>query len=146
MNVQGFTPLPALLGGALLGLSASWLLAANGRVAGISGIVAGALPGSGGAPRAWRGAFLAGLVLMAAALAALSPALFATPEGRPWWLLGLSGLLTGFGTRLGGGCTSGHGVCGLSRRSPRSLAATGTFMALGFLTVYLARHVLGGAS
>jgi uncharacterized membrane protein YedE/YeeE len=145
MNIQGFTPGPALLGGALIGLSASLLHLANGRAAGISGIVAG-MVSPGASDRAWRGAFVLGLVAVALALAARSPALYHTPEGRPWWLLPLAGLLTGVGTRMSGGCTSGHGVCGLSRRSPRSLAATGTFMALGFATVYLVRHVLGWTS
>ncbi|UTH75813.1 YeeE/YedE family protein [Chromobacterium sp. IIBBL 290-4] len=135
-----FTPWPSLAGGALIGLSAAGLILLNGRVAGISGIV-GSLLRPGG-DRGWRLAFVAGLLL--------SPWLYrlwaAPPEitinGQPW-LLVAAGLLVGFGSRLGSGCTSGHGVCGLARLSPRSLAATLTFMAAGFAAVWLTRHFWG---
>lgn len=143
MLIQNFTPLTSLLGGALIGLSASLLLLFQGRVAGISGILGGVLnptPGDVG----WRAAFLAGLASTGAALGLLFPAAV-TPSPRSLLQLAAAGLLVGFGVRLGNGCTSGHGVCGLARQSPRSLAATLTFMATAFVTVFLSRHVLGGA-
>jgi uncharacterized membrane protein YedE/YeeE len=132
----------ALAGGALVGLSASLLLAANGTVAGISSIVGGLVrptPGS----FTWRIAFLAGLLSGAALLAWRLPAAIAPrPSALPLAWVGLAGLLVGFGTQLGGGCTSGHGVCGLSRFSPRSLAAVLTFMATGALATFAVRHVV----
>lgn len=135
-----FTPWTSLIGGLLLGLSAALFILLNGRVLGISGIVGGLL-----APRAgdtgWRLAFLSGLMA-----APLAYALIATPVvpriDAGWGLLVLAGLLVGMGTRYGSGCTSGHGVCGLSRLSPRSLVATLSFMGAGFLVVYLVRHLL----
>lgn len=135
-----FTPWSALAGGALIGLAASLLILLNGRVAGISGILGGLLRP---APRdmAWRVAFLIGLVA--------APWLYATFGKLPTvrvdaseGVLIAAGLLVGLGTRYGSGCTSGHGVCGLSRLSARSLAATLTFMAAGFVTVYVARHLI----
>jgi uncharacterized membrane protein YedE/YeeE len=134
-----------LVGGAIIGLSASLLLLCNGKVAGISGIFGGLLfrrPGD----TAWRAAFVAGLLLGGLALAALHPGAF--PPGGGGGSLGLAaaaGLLVGYGARLGNGCTSGHGVCGLSRLSVRSLAATMTFMTTAVITVYLVRHALGAA-
>lgn len=128
--------LQATLGGVLIGL-ASWLLLASlGRVAGISGIVAGALSPQPG-ERAWRWAFLAGLVGVGALLTRGTPEL----PSPSWDVLVVAGLLVGVGTVLGSGCTSGHGVCGLGRRSPRSLVATLVFMACGFATVFVARYV-----
>lgn len=137
-----FTPISALLGGLLIGLAAASFVLLNGRIAGISGVLGGLLQ-----PRAgdigWRAAFVAGLLL--------APLLY-------WLLLGplpvphieagtgtlvAAGLLVGVGTRYGSGCTSGHGVCGLSRLSPRSLAATLAFMSAGFATVFVLRHLLG---
>ena len=136
-----FTPWRALAGGGLIGLAAAWLILLNGRVAGISGMVGQLL--SPGGDKSWRLAFVAGLLL--------SPwlyRLFAAPptlaSGGQAWLLIAAGLLVGFGSRLGSGCTSGHGVCGLARLSPRSLAATLTFMAAGFAVVWLMRHAGGG--
>lgn len=130
--------LQAALGGLIIGL-ASWLLLASlGQVAGISGIAASLLPSdqAGAAvERLWRVAFLAGLVIAGGAMALALPAP-ALPM-RPWPVLAAGGLLVGFGTVLGSGCTSGHGVCGLGRRSPRSLAATLCFMAAGFATASL---------
>ena len=130
-----------LLGGLTLGLGALWLLYSLGRVAGISGIAWGALAGP---DRDWRWRFLAGLLgggIVTHWLFKLPlPAESATSVG----LLISSGLLVGFGTRFGGGCTSGHGVCGIGRRSPRSMIATLLFMVSGMLTVYVIRHVLGG--
>ena len=143
MNIDWlhFTPYTALLGGALIGAAAALLLLANGRIAGISGIVGGLLAPVKG-DSAWRVAFVAGMLG-----APLLYALFARlPEVRidaGHGALVLAGLLVGVGTRYGSGCTSGHGVCGISRLSPRSLVATGVFMAAGFATVYVLRHLAG---
>lgn len=142
-----FTPLPSLIGGLLIGLSVSLLFLGSGRVAGISGVLGGLL-GSAPGERSWRALFLAGLLAGGLAMRFLAPASFfgvAMSGHRSVLLLVAGGLLVGFGTRLGGGCTSGHGVCGLSRLSTRSLAATLTFMATGALTVYVARHLVGAA-
>ena len=141
MNIASWLPHPflqAAVGGVLIGL-ASWLLLASlGRVAGISGIAAGALVQPLGAPageRLWRWAVVAGLVVAGGVAAALlnTP----TIATRPWPLLVVAGLLVGFGTVLGSGCTSGHGVCGLGRRSVRSLVATLCFMSAGAVTVWV---------
>ncbi len=132
-----------LLGGALIGLSASLLLLANGRVAGISGVVGSLLAPVRG-DIAWRALFLGGLLTGGLLLVWLRPVSFSAPAPLSAGGVGLlvaSGLLVGFGSRLGNGCTSGHGVCGISRGSVRSIAATVTFMATGALTVFLARHV-----
>ena len=137
-----FTPLSALFGGLLIGLSAAVLLLCNGRIAGISGIVGGLLQRYKAGDFAWRVAFVLGLVL-----APVLYRLFAElPESRidaSWVMLVVAGVLVGFGSRLGSGCTSGHGVCGVSRLSPRSLVATATFMTTGFVAVYVVRHLLG---
>lgn len=137
-----FTPWASLAGGLVIGLAAAMLVLFNGRIAGISGILGGLLRPSPGEV-AWRAAFVAGLIVapLAWALFAALPAIH-VEAGTP--TLVIAGLLVGFGTRLGSGCTSGHGVCGLSRFSPRSLAATLTFMAAGFAVVFVVRHVLGG--
>ena len=128
-----------LLGGLTIGIAAAILLLGNGRIAGISGILGGVL---GGQNLAEGAAFLAGLTGMGALYALIAGAPAITVTGAlPLLLAG--GLLVGFGTRLGSGCTSGHGVCGLSRLSPRSLVATGTFMAVAAATVFAARHLLG---
>jgi uncharacterized membrane protein YedE/YeeE len=136
-----FTWLSALAGGALIGLGAALLLLAHGRIAGISGIVAGAL-GVGDGERSWRLLFLAGFVAGGIVAARVAPHAFAAPRGASATLLIVAGLLVGFGTRLGSGCTSGHGVCGIGRLSWRSLVATATFMATGAATVLVVRHVL----
>jgi uncharacterized membrane protein YedE/YeeE len=129
-----FTPWASLAGGLLVGVAAAMLILFNGRIAGISGIVGGLLrPVRGDV--GWRAAFVAGLV--AAPLAWLAVA------AAPRLHVAAAGLLVGVGTRLGSGCTSGHGVCGISRGSLRSLAATATFMAAGFAVVFVVRHVLG---
>jgi uncharacterized membrane protein YedE/YeeE len=135
-----FTPLSALAGGALIGLSASILLAGNGRVAGISGIVGGLFD----APdRDWRGAFIGGLFVGGLIVAFVARnAMIPTISGPGVLATIISGLLVGAGTQLGNGCTSGHGVCGISRFSKRSIVATCTFMAAAFVTTFLARHVL----
>jgi hypothetical protein len=135
-----FTPIAALIGGALIGLAATLLLLGIGRIAGVSGIVNNAVEQRDG--RGWRVAFLLGLVLGAGAWFVFGAA--AAPRtGFPWPWLVAAGLLVGFGTRLGSGCTSGHGICGLSRMSKRSLAATLAFMGLGIATVYVLRHATG---
>lgn len=136
-----FTPWASLAGGALIGLAATLFILLNGRIAGISGVIGGLLrPARGDV--LWRVSFIAGLVI--------APVLFQTAFGLPDIEIEASnltliaaGLLVGVGTRYGSGCTSGHGVCGLSRRSPRSLVATAAFMASGFLTVFIVRHLMG---
>jgi uncharacterized membrane protein YedE/YeeE len=139
---MSFAPWPALAGGALIGLSASTLLVLDGRVAGISGIVGGLFkPGRGDA--SWRLAFLAGLLVAGVVLSLLLPSTVAPRQAGVQGVgLVVAGLLVGFGTQLGGGCTSGHGVCGLSRWSSRSLVAVATFIATGAVAVFLVRHVL----
>lgn len=136
-----FTPWVSLAGGLMIGLATALFLLFNGRIAGISGIVGGLLnPARGDV--AWRIAFVAGLVI--------SPLVFALAVPLPqvqieasYPVLVIAGLLVGIGTRYGSGCTSGHGVCGLSRRSPRSLVATVAFMFAGFVTMYIVRHLIG---
>lgn len=145
MDWENFTPLPALLGGLLIGTATSLMLAASGRIAGISGIVGQLL-----VPRvgdvAWRGVFIAGLLAGGFLLRLLAPASFPEVATRPLGWVVVAGLVVGFGTRLGSGCTSGHGVCGNSRLSPRSAVSTVTFIATGALTVLLWRAVTGGTA
>ncbi|MBB3060735.1 YeeE/YedE family protein [Microbulbifer rhizosphaerae] len=138
---SAFTPLSALAGGALIGLASALLLSLNGRIAGISGIVGGLFARTAG-ETGWRLAFILGL-LAAPALWALFTALPPIRIEAGYPVLIAAGLLVGVGTRYGAGCTSGHGVCGLSRLSPRSLVATLAFMGGGFATVYVVRHLLG---
>jgi uncharacterized membrane protein YedE/YeeE len=135
-----FTPWASLIGGIAIGLAAAVLVLVSGRIAGISGILGGLLAPSRG-DIAWRIAFIAGL-LFAPAVYRLSDRLPTPTIEAGYPLLLLAGLLVGMGTRYGSGCTSGHGVCGLSRLSPRSLAATVAFMLAGFATVFVMRHVL----
>ena len=144
MTVTEFTPLASSLGGALIGVAAVMLMALNGRIAGISGIVGRLLPPYAGADPLGAACIVLGLIA--------SPLLYQAATGAPvvqtvsdqGGLMAVAGLLVGFGTATGGGCTSGHGVCGIARLSPRSVLATVTFMATGFATVYLMRHVIGG--
>ncbi len=136
-----FTPLAALTGGVLIGIAAAMFALLNGRVAGISGVLGGLLRPAKG-DRAWRIAFVLGLV-GAPALYLLAAALPKPQIDAGYGALILAGLLVGIGTRYGSGCTSGHGVCGLSRLSPRSLVATAAFMGAGFVTVFITRHLLG---
>ena len=136
-----FTPVTALLGGALIGLAATVLYVGNGRIAGISGILNHALERRD--ERGWRIAFLAGLIAAAAAWFAFSGDVARSGFPLPWLIA--AGLLVGFGTRLGNGCTSGHGICGLARFSKRSLIAVLVFMGCGIATTTLARHVFGAA-
>jgi uncharacterized protein len=135
-----FTPVSALAGGLLIGLSAAWLILVDGRVLGAAGVLGGLLPPRAG-DWAWRVALIAGLI---AAPALAQPFLRATPPqiDADVATLIVGGLLVGFGTRLGAGCTSGHRVCGVARLSPRSVAATAAFMAAGFVTVFIVRHVI----
>jgi uncharacterized membrane protein YedE/YeeE len=143
--MDNFTPLASLIGGALIGLSAVFLLLLNGRIAGISGITAGLLSFSGSTPdRSWRIAFVAGLVAAPLALTLMSgePPDISFVASTPVMIL--AGLLVGFGTVLGNGCTSGHGVCGMARLSARSIAATAVFMAAGIATTFVVRHVIAG--
>lgn len=138
-----FTWLPSLLGGLLIGLASAILMLRNRKVAGVSGILGGLLrlvPHD----RTWRIAFILGLML--------APNLYQLISTRPavaiqtsWPLLLISGVLVGYGTRLGSGCTSGHGICGLAANSPRSWAATLTFMLAGIATVYVVRHLIGNS-
>jgi uncharacterized membrane protein YedE/YeeE len=137
---NAFTPWHALMGGALVGAAAASFVLLNGRIAGISGVLGGLLrPVKGDV--AWRAAFVIGLIV-----APLIYLLFGSPPkpriDADFGALVLAGLLVGVGTRYGAGCTSGHGVCGLSRLSPRSLVATVAFMAAGFVTVFAIRHLL----
>lgn len=139
---NAFTPWSSLAGGALIGLAAALFLLLNGRIAGISGIVGGLLAPSRG-DIAWRAAFVIGMVAAPAAWL-LFTALPAARIDAGFPLLVIAGLLVGVGTRYGSGCTSGHGVCGLSRLSLRSLGATLAFMFAGFVTVFVMRHLIGG--
>lgn len=138
--MANFTPVASLLGGILIGVASVWLLAANGRIAGISGILHGLFAQPPG-DRAWRALFIAGLVIAGLAWHLLvAPAQERAGFGLGW--AAAAGLLVGFGTRVGGGCTSGHGVCGLGRFSLRSLVAVVIFMATGMASTYVMRHVL----
>jgi hypothetical protein len=137
-----FTPLSGLIGGALIGLASALLMLSAGRLAGVSGIVGGLL--SAGSDRAWRLAFIAGLIV-----AALVGPLFGTPSAARLSssnlaLYAVAGLLVGFGSRMGNGCTSGHGVCGFARISTRSIVATLVFMGVAIITVAIVRHGFGG--
>ncbi|MEP5568454.1 MAG: YeeE/YedE thiosulfate transporter family protein [Halioglobus sp.] len=131
-----------LMGGVLIGIAASLMLYLIGRIAGISGIVWGAV--SAQADNTWRWLFILGLLLGPLLYHGLSGTPVPVASDLPWWQAIIGGLLVGVGTKLGSGCTSGHGVCGLGRLSQRSLAATLTFMASGIATVYCIRHLLGG--
>ncbi len=141
--MENFTPVSALVGGALIGLSAALLLFLKGRIAGISGIVRGIIIPEQG-DFLWRLVFLAGLIAggVLYQLAGGDVAHIQAVVDKP--LIVLGGLIVGIGTTLGSGCTSGHGVCGIARMSPRSIAATLTFMATGVITVFIVRHIIGG--
>jgi uncharacterized membrane protein YedE/YeeE len=141
--MANFTPLSAAIGGALIGLSAVLLMLLTGRIAGISGIFGGLLD-LRSEDKGWRVAFLAGLVLAPVLAAAIGYAMAPPRLPASWAVIVAAGLLVGFGTRLGGGCTSGHGICGIARLSSRSVAATIVFMVTGVATVAVTRHVLGG--
>ena len=135
LDMVNFTPLASLVGGMLIGAAAWILIVFCGRIAGISGIIGGLLT-SKTRDKGWRLAFVVGLVISPLVYGLVMP-LPQVTIAAPWWLLVIAGVLVGIGTRYGSGCTSGHGVCGLSRLSRRSLAATATFMAVAFFTVWL---------
>jgi len=141
--MANFTPLSAAIGGALIGLSAALLMLLTGRVAGISGIFGGCL-----APvvsdKGWRLAFIAGLLLAPVTAMVAGYGVPAPAMPSNWWIIIGAGLLVGFGTRIGAGCTSGHGICGIARLSPRSIAATAIFMLTAIVTVAVVRHGWGG--
>jgi uncharacterized protein len=139
-----FSPLSALAGGVLIGAAATVLFWSHGKVAGISGILGGIfVPGT--LDRPFRFSFLAGLLLGGLMLLLGFPQIFASTVNLSFTRVAAAGLIVGFGTRLGNGCTSGHGVCGITRFSSRSLVATITFMATGFATVFAMRHIFGGS-
>src|SRR5712672_1293799 len=141
--MANFTPISAAVGGGLIGLSAVLLMLLTGRIAGISGIFGGLLnPAS--SDKGWRIAFIAGLVLAPLIAGLLGHRMSAPQLPENWIVIIAAGLLVGFGTRLGGGCTSGHGICGVARLSSRSIAATVIFMLTAIATVAITRHVLGG--
>jgi len=141
--MEHFTPVASLIGGMLIGLSAALLLLCDGKIAGISGIVGGLLSPTQN-DTLWRAFFVVGLLTAGFMFRFFAPQVFTIAISRSTSALVLAGLLVGFGTRLGNGCTSGHGVCGISRFSSRSLLATLTFMATGIITVYIINHLFGG--
>jgi uncharacterized membrane protein YedE/YeeE len=141
--MTAFDPFSALLGGALIGLASVLLMLLLGRIAGISGILAGCFYLSG-TDKGWRLAFLAGLVAAPLIASAAGYPILSPQMPASWIIAAAAGLLVGFGTRLGGGCTSGHGVCGVARLSPRSIAATIIFMFTAMIVVAIMRHGFGG--
>ncbi|MBX2881842.1 MAG: YeeE/YedE family protein [Granulosicoccus sp.] len=141
--MENFTPVSATLGGILIGLSAVLLMALNGRIAGISGIFSGMVFAAAG-DRLWRLLFIAGLVAGPILYRFMSSETIPFTLTSSWPMIVAGGLLVGFGTRLGSGCTSGHGVCGLSRLSIRSLVAVGLFMVSGMVTVYFLKALTAG--
>jgi uncharacterized protein len=143
MIETGFTPWASLGGGILIGLAATLLMLLHGRIMGATGILSGLVMPANGREFAWRAALLAGMVCGPAALWLLTGAMPELQVTQPLPLLVLSGVIVGVGVSYGGGCTSGHGVCGIARLSPRSIVATLTFMATTFATVYITRHLIG---
>ncbi len=139
--IENFTPLSGLIGGLLIGLAATLLLLLNGRLSGISGIVGGLLV-SKSSDAGWRLAFVAGLLVGALAYMLATGGALLLEMQAPLPVLVAAGLLVGFGTRLGSGCTSGHGICGIARLSRRSIVATSVFFVVAILTVFLTHHVL----
>lgn len=138
-----FDPMSALLGGALIGLASVLLMMFTGRIAGISGILGGCLTLAAG-DKVWRITFIAGLILAPVASGLLGYPLPTPRMPASWVMIVIAGLLVGFGARLGGGCTSGHGVCGIARLSARSIVATVIFMTSAIIVVAIVRHGLGG--
>jgi uncharacterized protein len=137
-----FTPISAAIGGALIGLAAVLLMRFNGRIAGITGIFAGLIDPADD-DRIWRATFIFGLIAAPLSAAILGWSLPSPQMPTSLTLVAIAGVLVGFGTRMGNGCTSGHGVCGIARLSPRSITATGIFMAVAVAVVALMRHVIG---
>jgi len=140
--MENFTPISSALGGALIGLAAVLLMAANGRIAGVGGIFSGIAFASSG-DRQWRVFFVLGMVAAPILYILVSGGMPAFELEASWPLIAIGGLLVGFGTRLGSGCASGHGVCGLSRLAPRSIVSVALFMAAGMITVTLAKSLSG---
>ena len=143
--MENFTPVSAIVGGLLIGLSATLLMWFNGRIAGISGIFHGAFDGDQH-DIAWRWWFLTGLLCGAGFYLWFVPMAFTPRTDYPLWIVALAGLLVGYGTRMGSGCTSGHGVCGIARFSLRSFLATVAFITTGVVTVYIIRHLPGAGA
>ena len=141
IDLANFTPWSSLAGGVLIGLATAMFLLLNGRIAGISGILGGLLRPTKG-DVGWRVAFVAGLIFSPIAFSVVAPLPAVQIDADAASLI-IAGLLVGIGTRYGSGCTSGHGVCGLSRLSPRSMVATALFMLAGFVTVFITRHLIG---
>jgi uncharacterized membrane protein YedE/YeeE len=141
--MASFTPVSAAIGGGLIGLSAVLLMLLAGRIAGISGIFGGLLNVST-EDKGWRVAFIAGLVLAPVIAGLIGHGMAPPALPASWIVIVVAGLLVGFGTRLGAGCTSGHGICGIARLSGRSIAATIIFMTTAIMTVAVTHHVLGG--
>jgi uncharacterized protein len=143
LAMANFTPISAAIGGLLIGLSAVLLMLLTGRIAGISGIFGGLLNWRGD-DRGWRIAFIAGLILAPVIAGWIGYGMASPKLPANWVIITAAGLLVGFGTRLGGGCTSGHGICGIGRLSARSITATIVFMVTAVITVAITHHVLGG--
>jgi uncharacterized membrane protein YedE/YeeE len=141
--MASFSPISALLGGSLIGLASVLLMMLTGRIAGISGIFGGYLTLAAG-DKVWRFAFIVGLILAPVASGLLSYPLPMPDMPASWVMIAIAGLLVGFGARLGGGCTSGHGICGIARLSARSIVATAIFMASAIVVVAVMRHGIGG--
>lgn len=141
--MANFTPLSAAIGGLLIGVSAVMLMMLTGRIAGISGIFSGLL-NLRGEDKGWRIAFVAGLILAPIVAGGVGYGMAPPVLTSNWLIIVMAGLLVGFGTRLGGGCTSGHGICGIGLLSTRSIAATIVFMTTAVITVAVTHHVLGG--
>jgi uncharacterized protein len=141
--MANFTPISAAIGGALIGLSAVLLMLLNGRIAGITGIAAGILDPLS-SDRGWRGTFVVGLIAAPLSAALLGYSLPIVQMPPSYITIAVAGLLVGFGTRLSNGCTSGHGICGIARLSPRSIVATGIFMVAAIIVVAVTRHGFGG--
>jgi uncharacterized membrane protein YedE/YeeE len=141
--MASFNPISALLGGSLIGLASVLLMMLSGRIAGISGIFGGCLTLAAG-DNVWRFAFIVGLILAPVASGLLSYPLPMPDMPASWGMIAIAGLLVGFGARLGGGCTSGHGICGIARLSARSIVATAIFMASAIVVVAVMRHGIGG--
>ena len=139
-----FTPLPSLLGGMLIGLAAVLLMAFNGRIAGMTGMLTGLLPPLA-SDWAWRAAFITSAMAAPVLMVGLSGQAIAYSSPVPTPLVLLGGLIVGVGVYVGSGCTSGHGVCGVARLSPRSIAATATFLGTAMVTVFVTRHLLGAS-
>ena len=141
VNVDSWTR--AAIGGGMIGLAAALMIVFNGRIAGVSGVLGGLVLDRKSGETPWRAMFLGGLMLGALLVMLVRPELTGAELETGWFGMIAAGLIVGFGTRMGSGCTSGHGVCGIGRLSQRSIVATCTFMAAGFVTVFVLRHLLG---